>query len=72
MKKPLLASMLTACLITTGLVTLQACSSYGDTSPDTGDTQPTGKTKGQKFSECLDVKSPEECDQVINRRSTSY
>ena len=64
--------LLLACLLGTCLVTLQAWSSYGDTSPDTGEPQPTGKTRGQKFSECLDVKSPEECDQVINRRSTSY
>ena len=63
---------LLACLLTVSLVTLQACSTYSDTASDSSDSQATGKTKGQKFSECMDTKSPDECDRIINRRSTSY
>ena len=67
MNQPLLA-----CLLSLSLVTLQACSSSGDTAAGPGDNPATGKTKGQTFSECLDSNSPDECDRIINRRSNGY
>ena len=30
------------------------------------------KTKGQLMNECLETKSPEECDREVNRRRSAY
>ena len=65
MNKLLLAGLLAA-----STLLFQACSTAGDTG--TGTETNTGPTRGQKFSECLDTKSPDECDRIINRRSISY